>query len=456
MNKPKILRAVATATLAACAVPCVHAQAQRQLQLQAPGSSQAPTQQLPASAGTLTMHQAIALAIQNSRDMTLARMQYRVAADAAGVDRAAFMPNLYTGSGAAYTYGFPSIGGGPPAIFQVNYQQDIFNPLLKAQQRAAEEHAKSMKVEIDHTRDAVIVRTAEAYLELAKVRHSLDLLRTEQVSAEKIVAVTRDRVAANQELSIEETRSELTAARVNEHIIKLEGRDAILTEQLRNLTGLSDSDSMAVETEEPSFATDLQATQLEDLAMHSDPTIQEAINDRESQLQILRGAKLAYLPTLSFIGQYSILSSFNYYDKYYQPNSFQRNNIAAGVQINIPIFSAKTRANVALAKSELAQSEAILGSKRQDVRLDVLQKERGVRELAATKEVARLDLKLAQQTMELSQAKFEQGNLTLRDIEQSRLDENERWVTFLDADFALQQAQLGLLQATGQLAKVFQ
>lgn len=445
MNSSKILRTLALACLTCALVPSLSVQAQA-----------TPAAQQPLSAGTLTMRQAIALAIQNSHELTLARLQYRVAADAAGVDRAAFMPNLYTGSGAAYTYGFPSIGGGPPAIFQVNYQQDIFNPLLKAQQRVAEEHAKSMKLEIDHTRDDVIVRTAQAYLELAKVRHSLDLLRAEQVSAEKILGVTRDRVAANQELPIEETRSELTAARVNEHIIKLDGRDAVLTEQLRNLTGLPDSVAMAVETEEPTFSTDLQANQLADLAIHADPSIQEAINDRDAQLQVLRGAKLAYLPTLSFIGQYSVLSGFNNYDKYYQPNSFQRNNIAAGVQINIPIFSAKTRANVALAKSQLQQSEAVLGLKRQDVRLDVLQKQRSVLELDATREVARLDLKLAQQTMELSQAKFEQGNVTLRDIEQSRLEESDKWVAFLDADFALQQAQLGLLQATGQLAKVFQ
>jgi outer membrane protein len=408
------------------------------------------------SASTLTMRQAISLALQNSRDLTLARVQYRVAADLAGVDRSVFRPNLYTGSGAAYTYGFPSIGGGPPAIFQLNYSQDIFNPVLKAQQRAAEEHVKTMQIEIDRTRDDVIVRTAEAYLELAKVRHSLDLMRAEQVSAEKIVQVTRDRVAANQELSVEETRSELTAARVAERIIKLEGRDAILSEQLRNLTGLPDTETVTVETEEPSFSTDAQASQLQDMAMHSDQTIQEAVGDRDAQKQILHGAKLGYLPTLSIVGQYSILSTFNDYDKYYQPNSFQRNNISAGVQINIPIFSAKTRANVALAKSQLEQSEVILGTKRQNVRFDVLQKERNVRELTATREVARLDLKLAQETMSLSQAKFEQGNLTLRDIEQSRLDESDKWVAFLDADFALQQGQLSLLQSTGQLAKVFQ
>ena len=54
------------------------------------------------------------------------------------------------------------------------------------------------------------------------------------------------------------------------------------------------------------------------------------------------------------------------------------------------------------------------------------------------------------------QAKFDQGRATLQDIEQARLDESDKWVAFLDADFARQQGQLTLLQATGQLAKVFQ
>jgi outer membrane protein TolC len=70
--------------------------------------------------------------------------------------------------------------------------------------------------------------------------------------------------------------------------------------------------------------------------------------------------------------------------------------------------------------------------------------------------VARLDLKLSQQTLEITQAKFDQGRATLRDIEEVRLEESDKWLAFLDADFARQQRQLTLLQATGQLAKVFQ
>jgi outer membrane protein TolC len=402
----------------------------------------------------LTMREAVALALQNSRDLALARLQYTVAMNEAGVDRAAFRPNLYTGSGAAYTNGFPSIGGSPPAIFQVNYNQAFYNPALKAQQQAAEEHAKSMKLEIDRTRDDVIVRTAVAYLELAEVRHSLDLLRKEQVSAEKILGVTRERVEANQELAIEVTRSELTAARVQERIIKLEGRDETLTQQIRNFTGVADTQSIEVDTEAPSFATDLQAAELSNLAIQSDRGIEEAENDRLARQEILRGARRSYWPTIDFVGQYSLLSTINNYSEFYK--GFQRNNVTAGVQITIPLFSAKTRANVALAKSELQLSELSLGNKRQEVRLDVLQKQRDVRELEATYEVARLDLKLAQETVQLTQAKFDQGRATLRDIEQVRLDENDKFVAFLDADFARQRSQLTLLRATGQLAKVFQ
>src|SRR5579871_4052594 len=77
-----------------------------------------------ANAPTLTLKQAVTLALQNSTDLKLARMQYKVALAQAGVDRAAFRPNLYTGSGAAYTYGFPSLpGGNAPAVFQLDYTQ---------------------------------------------------------------------------------------------------------------------------------------------------------------------------------------------------------------------------------------------------------------------------------------------------------------------------------------------
>ena len=240
--------------------------------------------------------------------------------------------------------------------------------------------------------------------------------------------------------------------------VKLEDRDAYLDSQLRDLTGIADSQSLEVEPADESFTEKLATAQsegeIENMAIQNDLSLAEAENERAAREQLLKGAKWSYFPTVNVVGQYSILSKFNNYLEFYK--KFERNNVNVGVQVQIPIFAAKTQANVALAKTQLTEAELMLGNKRQQVRSDVQQKARSVRELDAGREVARLDLQLAQETLQQEQAKFDQNRVTLQEIEQARLDENEKWVAFLDSDFARQQAQLTLLQATGQLAKVFQ
>jgi outer membrane protein len=403
----------------------------------------------------LTLREAVTLALQNSRDLKLARVQYSVALGEARVDRATFLPNIYTGGGYVYTYGFPSVpGSGPPAVFQLDYTQSLFNPSLKGQQRAAEDRARGQKIDLDRIRDGVMVRTASAYLELAEVRHLIELMSNDQASAEKILALTRERVAANQELAIEETRAELTSARIRERLIKLQDRNETLSQQLRDLTGVPDGQPMEVGPEETSFAVDLQESQVADLAVENDPGIKEAEDERSARQHLLKGARQSYWPTIDAVAQYSVFSKLNNYDLYYK--TFQRNNFNAGIEVTIPLFAAKTSANAALAKSQLNEAELVLSNKREQVRLESSQDSRETRELEATREVARLDLKLAQQTLELAQAKLEDGKATLKDVEQSRLEESDKWMEFLDANLAWQRAQLKVLQATGQLAKVLQ
>ncbi|HXA76952.1 MAG TPA: TolC family protein [Candidatus Acidoferrales bacterium] len=407
----------------------------------------------------LTLHQAVTLALQNSRDVKLAQVQYNVALGEVGVDRAAFRPNLYTGAGAAYTHGFPALPGGQaPSLFELDYTQALFNPLLKGEQHAAEDRAKNQKLELDRVRDDVIVRTATAYLELAEVRHSLELMLSEQASGAKILQAIRERVAANQELPIEVTRTQLALARISERVVKSEDRDAFLDAEIRDLTGISDGQSLEVEPQDAAFSAELATAQsegeIESLAIQNDRSVAEAENERAARQQILKGVRSSYFPTVELVGQYSVLSNFNNYLEFYK--KFERNNVNVGVQVTIPLFAAKTSANVALAKSQFNEAELLLGNKRQQVRFDVQQKARSVRELDASREVARIDLQLAQETLQSEQAKFDQNRITLQEIEQARLEENDKWVAFLDADFARQQAQLTLLQATGQLAKVFQ
>ncbi len=143
-------------------------------------SSASAAQQAPPVA-RLTLKSAVEQAVRNSRDVQLAKLEATLADKTAAVDRSTFGPNLYTGSGLAYTSGFPlAPGGGVPAIFELSYTQSLFNPLAKGNQRADEARARAQKANIDNVRDAVTFRTATIYLELTKVRHSLEVLHREQ------------------------------------------------------------------------------------------------------------------------------------------------------------------------------------------------------------------------------------------------------------------------------------
>ena len=65
-------------------------------------------------------------------------------------------------------------------------------------------------------------------------------------------------------------------------------------------------------------------------------------------------------------------------------------------------------------------------------------------------------MKLTQEELSNVQGRYDQGHATLRDLEQARVDENEKWLAFLDSDFAREKAQLSLWQTTGELAQHLQ
>jgi outer membrane protein TolC len=403
----------------------------------------------------LTLRRAIELALQNSKDIQIAKIQASVADRAAMINKAQFLPNLYAGSGAGYTYGIPETPGGrAPSVFNVTYTEKVFNEPLRGQGKEQVEQAKAQKIVLEDARNSAIVRTASAYLELVKVRHSAELLAKEQASADKILGVVERRAGEGFELPVEVTRAQLTKAQVAQRLLQLEGRRDELETFLRGQCGLAPQQQIEVTPEDLPGAAEQEGQNLIALAMADNTGLRLAQSDVRAKEFRLTGEKRGYWPTLEFVSVYSLLAKFNNYDQFF--NHFQRNNYNAGVQAQVPIFSASVKANIALAKSNLEASKATLASKQNQVSAEVRRKTRRVRETDAGKEVARLELQLAQQDLAQLQARFDEGKAGLREVEKARLDENEKWMALLDATFERQQAQLDLLKTAGQLDKVLQ
>jgi outer membrane protein TolC len=402
----------------------------------------------------LTLKRAVELALENSRDIQLAKIQTSLAQRSAYISRAEFLPNLYAGSGLGYTNGIPETPGGrAPSIFSITYRQQVLNQPLKGQARELQEQVKAQTLTMEEVRDSVIQRTAAAYLELAKVRHSLELLRKERVSAQQIVDVTRQRQAEGLELPIEVIKAQLTSARIEQRILELEGRQDELEVFLRGQIGLAPEQPLEVTAEELPAEAEQEGANLVALALQNNTGLRQAEADRRAKEFRLRGEKGGRWPALELVSVYSVLGKFNNYLDFFK--TFQRNNFNFGLQLQVPIFSARTKANIDLAKVNLEVTQTAVSNKRADLSADVRVKTHRLRELDAAKEVARLELQLAQQNLGVLQVQFAEGRVNLRDVEKARLDENERWMQYLDANFQRQQAQLELLRTTGQLAKAF-
>jgi len=411
--------------------------------------------QEPGAGATFSLKRAVALALQNSREVALARLQQTLAEQAAEVNRSDFRPNLYGGSGLGYTNGIPQTPGGvAPSLFNVAYVQTLLNPPLRGQLRAAQERARGQRFEVERVRDAVIVRTASAYLGLAKVRHSLELLRKERESAQKIVDVTRERSGAGLELPIEVTRTQLASARIEQRIVQLEGQEEALEGELRHLMAIPSNERVEVAAEELPAVPEQAASELVELAMSKNPELMLAEAERRAREQRLHGERGGYIPTLDLVGQYSLLSRINRYDEFFK--RFQRHNLNVGIQVRFPLFSARTSAAVAFAQTDLNAAELELKTKRSSLEIEVRRQARRTRELDAAREVARLELQLAQESLRVLQAQFQEGRTSLRDLEKARLEESDRWLAFLEADYGRQKAQLEVLRSTGQLARLLQ
>jgi outer membrane protein TolC len=246
----------------------------------------------------------------------------------------------------------------------------------------------------------------------------------------------------------------LIKARVVQRILQLEEREDQLEVFLRYQLGFSDTQALEVAPEDLPGEAEQAGDNLVAAALVNNTGLRLAETDVRAKEFRLKGERRGYFPTLEFVSIYSVLARFNNYTEFF--SHFQRNNYNAGVDVQMPIFSAHTRAAIGLAQVNLDAAKASLTNKRTELTADVRQKTRRVREMDAAKEVARLELQLAQQDVAVLQAQFGEGKLNLRDMEKARLEENDKWMAYLDANFQKQQAQLELLKTAGQLDKVWQ
>jgi outer membrane protein TolC len=380
-----------------------------------------------------------------------------------------YIPQLNTGAGLGYSYGFPlALEGSAPSLFNITTQSALLNPSLRDFVRAAKVDSSVASLKTKDQRNQVIEDTALSYAELAKWEQRLTRLQETEAAANKMQAAVAQRVKEGVDSELDGTRARLSAARVRLRIAEAQGAADVLREHLAKLTGLDASSIHTDPDSIPAPPATATAPDAPKTAVDSNPSVEAAVEHARAQYLRAQGEHKALWPSIDFAAQYALLSKFNNFQNYYIPskpcvtslgeflcvtNNFQQNNATVGVSIRFPLFNASQRSRAQAADAEARKATKQAEAARNQVSEETLRLQRSVAQMQAARDVAQLEYEIAQKNLTAVQTHMDSGTATLHDLDDARSQASERFIALQDVTFELERSQLGVLRSTGDLEK---
>jgi outer membrane protein TolC len=404
------------------------------------------------AAQPLTLQQAVDLALKHANGLAITAADEQHATASYHELRNSYIPQLNAGAGIGWSDGFPlSLEGAAPSLFNVNAQSALLNPALKDFIRAAQSEVKVTALNTKDQRNQVIQDTVLSYAELAKWEKRLSNLKEAQGDEDAMAAAVQQRVKEGIDSKMDESKAKLSTARVRLRLAQANGAADVLREHLSKLTGVP---AASVEVDPDSMPALPAVKQDEDLAgktTTANPTVEAAVEHARAQYLRVAGEKRSLWPSMDFAAQYANLASFNNFEKYYAPGSFQPNNATVGVVVHLPFLNLAQHARVQEAESEARKAQSQAEVAKNQVSEQTLRLQRAVTQMQAARDVAELEYEIAQNNVGAVRTRMESSSANLHDLDDARTQASEKWITLQDVTFELERNQVALLRATGEL-----
>jgi outer membrane protein TolC len=406
---------------------------------------------LRAETHPMTLRQAAEAAMKQNPDVFLAHMEEDKARAGVRIARQPFMPRVVVGSGLAYSDGFPmSIEGSAPSVMQANAVATIFNRPLSFQVAQAKEDARGAAIAVTAKRDEVAYRITALFLEAERAARLGSLARKAVESQQTVLDTVHAQVAEGRALPLAEKQAALALARASQAAENLDDAQAAAETSLAIALGFSAQDRVhPAERDRPLPALPESQDRAIQTALDSNVELRQLQSQLMSKELERRGQKAGRLPRMDLVAQYGMLAQFNNYSEFFQ--KFQRNNVELGVSFQLPLFSPAVGAQVSQTDADLNRLRVEMTSARNRIAADIQESFREVRKAETAANVARLDLEVARAQLDVTLAQMREGRAPLRQVEEARLLENDKWMAFHDAQFTVEKARWNVLRFTGGL-----
>jgi outer membrane protein len=400
----------------------------------------------------MTLREAVAMAMEQNPDVIVARLDSQKARAQITIAHDPFTPKVFAGSGAAWTYGFPSsIDGNAPSIMQAKTVMSIFDRPQSYLVAQATEAARGSQTDIVIRQDEAAYRVASLYLDAEQASRSLAAVQRELENLSRVKDLVETRVNEGRELPIEAKKANLNLMRAR---LTSEGLASDLQNAETALAlalGFNANDTVRPSAED---RVALEEPPSEDASIAKALADSRELRKLESTLQIktleIKGFQAERLPKINLVAQYSLLAKYNNFQQYFQ--KFSRNNVELGASFEIPVLAGRAgRAYAAQSEAEAAKIRTEVNRTRNRITSDLRRAYQDLRHADTSREVARADLDLAREQLSIDLAQYDEGRTPLARVEASRATENEKWLAYYDTQHTAELARLNVLRQTGTL-----
>jgi outer membrane protein TolC len=400
----------------------------------------------------MTLKQVVATAVEQNPDVVLARLDRQKARAEIVIAHDPFVPKIFAGSGAAWTYGFPSsIDGNAPSLLQAKTQMSIFDRPQSYVVAQANEAARGADVDIGIKQDEAAYRVASLFLDAEQAARSLAAAQREADNLARVKELVDARVNEGRELPIESKKANVNVLRTRLRTDALASELFNAETALAAALGFGAEDRVRASTEERAA---LEAPVSEDGSIEKALMDSRELRKLESNLQIktleIKSFQAQRLPKINLVAQYSLLAKYNNYQSYFQ--KFSRNNVELGASFEIPVLAGRAHGAYAeQSEADAAKLRVEVSRTRNRITTDLRRAYQDLRRADSSREVARADLDLAREQLSIDLAQYDEGRTPMAKVEASRATEDEKWMAYYDAQHTAELARLNVLRQTGTL-----
>ena len=177
----------------------------------------------------ITLQEAVQLALKQNFDVLLAQVGEEKARQAVIEARAPFTPQVFAGSGLAYTDGIPqSVEGATPSVVRVVGKQFLYNkPQMATVKQTREMVDAAQHVSAGKQEEIAYVAAAD-YLDFERAWREVKLSEEQVESLRRVESSFESRVEEGREIQLELSRRKLETARAEQQLANLRAQMELL------------------------------------------------------------------------------------------------------------------------------------------------------------------------------------------------------------------------------------